>query len=256
MIHTISELKYDLQKIGIKPGDTILVHSSYKSMGTINEGAMGFFNAFFDLLGDEGTLIMPSLSYSTVTRENTEFDLDTTPSCVGYLTEFFRTSVPGVIRSIHPTHSCCAKGKNAYELCKDHGKDVTPVGQNSPFAKLPLFNGKILMIGCGKDCNTSLHGVEETVKLPYGIDYDNPVIYKIKTGNKITELKSFRHNFLINGKHIDQCYGRVLDLLSDDEVSYGKILDANAILMDAKSVWKKGHEKLLENPYYFVNIPK
>lgn len=254
-MYTKEKLKSDLYSLGIRAGDTVLMHSSYKSMGEIQDGAKGFFEAFKELLGESGTLVLPSLSYSTVTRDNPEFDLKNTPSCVGYLTEYFRTQVPGVIRSIHATHSCCAWGKNAFELCKDHEKDQTPVGENSPFAKLPVFNGKILMIGCGKDCNTSLHGVEETVKLPYGIDYNNPVIYTIKCNDRIFTQNSYRHNFLVGDKHIDQCYGRIIDLLSQDEISKGKILDADAILMDSKAVWKKGHDKLFDEPYFFVNMP-
>ena len=156
VIHTKKMLQNDLSALGIRPGDTVLMHSSFRSLGGIEGGATGFFEAFTDLLGSEGTLILPALSYKSVTRQQPVFHQDQTPSCVGYLPEFFRTQVPGVIRSLHPTHSCCLLGKYARELAEGHELDDTPVGRHSPFAKLPLIGGKILMLGCGLDCNTSM----------------------------------------------------------------------------------------------------
>jgi aminoglycoside 3-N-acetyltransferase len=112
-MHTCDTLRADLLALGIVPGISLLMHSSYKSLGGIEGGAAAFYKTLLDVIGPEGNLIVPSMSFSTVTRENPYFDIRTTPSCVGYLTEFFRTEVPGVKRSFHPTHSCCAIGRDA-----------------------------------------------------------------------------------------------------------------------------------------------
>ena len=45
-MHTKEQLISDLKALGIQPGDTILMHSSYKSLGGIEDGAKGFFEAF------------------------------------------------------------------------------------------------------------------------------------------------------------------------------------------------------------------
>lgn len=257
MIHTKEQLKKDLSALGIRPGDTILMHSSFKSLGGIEDGAKGFFDTFIELLGDDGTLVVPALSYAFVTRDNPEFDAQKTPSCVGYLSEFFRTQVPGVIRSKHATHSCCAFGKLAGEITKDHEKDITPVGKNSPFTKLPLYGGKILMLGCGPFCNTSMHGVEETCEPEYCIDRQNQIDYILKDKDSSITVKSYRHNFLDkNGEHIMQRYDRMVDLLSEDEIKIGNVLDAKCYLFDARAVWEKGHKKLTEDPLYFVDYPE
>lgn len=248
------KIKQDLLALGIKPGDVVLMHSSFKSLGYIEGGAKTFFEAFLELLGDEGTLVLPALSFKTVTKETPVFDRYETPSCVGYLSEFFRTSVPGVVRSMHATHSCCAIGKHAQALIKDHEKDETPVGKNSPFTKLPDFNGKILMLGCGKRCNTSMHGVEELTNPPYLLDPENPITYTLKDKENSVTVKSLRHYFLNEqGVHMGQRYDRVADLLSETEISHGFVLESECFLMDAKAVWKKGNEKLKENPFYFVD---
>jgi len=253
MSHRKAELEKDLKALGIQAGDTVLMHSSYKSLGGPEDGAKGFFEVFLDVLTDEGTLVLPTLSYQFVTLEQTCFDIDNTPSCSGYLTEYFRTEVEDTVRSFHATHSCTARGKYAEFLTKDHEKDCTPVGKNSPFYKLPQVNGKILMLGCHPHNNTSMHGVEETAEPFYLFDHSKQVIYTMKNhdGSEI-QKPSLRHWFG-PGHVYAQRYERILDLLSDEEKKYGKVLDADCVIMDAKAVWEKGHEMLLKNPTFFVD---
>lgn len=257
MQSTKERIKNDLLSLGISSGDTVLIHASFKSLGEFEGGAELFFEAFFEVLGEEGTLILPALSYDSVTRENPVFDINKTPSCVGFLTEYFRTSVSGVVRSLHATHSCCAKGRLAKEITKGHELDETPVGNNSPFSKLPRYNGKILMLGCSLNRNTSLHGVEETALPPYCLDKQNPIVYTLKNGNTAIQKRSYPHYFLDEkGRHIAQRYSRIVDLLSENEKKCGKVLSAECYLLDAKAVWEKGHKKLLEDPLYFVDYPQ
>ena len=253
-MHTLEQLKQDLINLGVQPGDTVLMHSSYRSLGGVEDGAAGFFRAFMEVLGPEGTLLLPAHSYHVVTRENPVFDLHDTPSCVGYLTNFFRTEVPGVLRSMHATHSCCALGKRAQEMTANHEQDLTPVGPNSPYSKLPKVGGKILMLGCGTNSNTSMHGVEETAEPPYVLDHENPIDYILKDGDREVHLHATPHDFHINGVYAyQQQYGRVVGLLAPEEFSQGNVLDADCTLMSAAAVWEKGHNKLLEDPLYFVD---
>lgn len=255
-MYTKEQIKNDLYNLGVHSGDVILMHSSFKSLGEIDGGAKAFFEAFSELLGSDGTLILPSLSFATVTRDNPVFDIESTPSCVGYLAEYFRTSVTGVVRSLHATHSCCALGKYAVEITQGHEKDTTPVGENSPFTRLPRYNGKILMLGCGTRCNTSMHGVEEITEPPYCIDRENMIEYTLKDGDKILKVKSYPHNFATeSGEHWIQRYDRITELLDSDKISFGRVLDAECCLMDAKDVWEKGNRMLAREPLYFVDYP-
>ena len=134
----------DLKKLGIMPGDTVLIHSSYRSLGPIEGGAKTFFEWLTEYMGDEGTIMFPAFSYAFVTPANPYFNRKTTKTCVGYLPEYFRTEVAGVKRSMHATHSCTALGKHADYLTTGHELDMTPVGVNSPLRKLVLLGGKIL----------------------------------------------------------------------------------------------------------------
>lgn len=251
------QLKKDLYNLGIREGDVVLMHSSFKSLGELDGGAKTFYEGFIELLGDEGTLIVPALSYDKVNEASPVFNLNETSSCIGYLSEYFRTKVEGVKRSIHATHSCCVYGKYADEIISGHELDLTPVGENSPFAKLPRYNGKILMLGCGTRCNTLMHGVEETVDNPYVMDKNYTINYTLIAGDKVINQTAKRHHFLDeNRNHIEQRYDRVVDLLSKDEVSFGKVLDADCVLMSAKAVWEKGQSKMKEDNLYFVSYHK
>jgi len=255
-VHTTQQLFNDLTTLGIHPGDAILMHSSWKSLGGLEGGPAAFFETFLRLLGPEGTLILPALSYESVDRNQPVFDLLTTPSCVGFLPEYFRTQVPGVVRSMHASHSCCMLGKHAASLAENHELDETPVGPHSPFAKLPELDGWVLMLGCGADCNTSFHGIEETAEPPYLLDRSQRVRYVLRDASgKELEQFALRHNFEINGRHYHQRYSRILPHLTADEVRYGCVLDADCVLMRASAIWKKGHDLLKADPCYFVELP-
>lgn len=257
-MYTRKQLIASLARLGVQPGDTILMHSSYKSLGGIEGGAAAFFEAFLELLGPEGTLVLPALSFDSVSKKQPVFDALLTPVCpgIGYLNEYFRTQVPNVIRSLHPTHSCCMTGKHAAFLAAGHENDDTPVGRNSPFSKLPKIGGKILMLGCSPDHNTSMHGVEETAEPPYLLKREERVRFVLKDAQGNEHIQSaLCHNFVLNGHYCEQRYSRILPLLNGNEIVRGKVLESDCVLMDASAVWQKGREKLLEDPFYFVERP-
>ena len=108
----------DLKKLGICPGDKVLMHSSYKSLGTVDGGIDTFLDALMELLGPDGTLMLPTFTYDYVTLSNPVFDIRYTMSNVGYTTEVFRKK-PGVVRSLHPTHSLAVWGKDKEKYIKE-----------------------------------------------------------------------------------------------------------------------------------------
>ena len=49
--------------MGVEEGDTLLVHSSYKSLGEVDGGPQTVIRALEAALGAEGTLIMPTFNF-------------------------------------------------------------------------------------------------------------------------------------------------------------------------------------------------
>ena len=253
-MHTRKQLKQDLQKLGVCAGDKLLIHSSYKSLGGVEDGAQGFFETVTELLGEEGTLILPTLSFDTVGFDQPYFDVKNTPSCVGYLSEYFRTQFPGVIRSMHASHSCAVYGRDAEEWVKDHELDLTPVGEHSPFTRLPKAGGKILMLGCDPASNTSMHGVEEVAQAPYTFDLDRKVHYVlIAADGTMIEQDAFRHGHVRGKVSYRAKYSELLPLLEEGEITRGKVLDADCVLMSAVAVWEKSLAAMQKDPYFFVD---
>ena len=248
----LKQFKSDLEKLGVKSGDSIMIHCSYKSLGA-KISPEDFYSSIMEILGENGTLIMPAFSYDYINYKNPVFDKASTPSCVGFLPEFFRTKVNGVKRSLHATHSCCVTGKNTDYLIKDHEKDLTPVGENSPISKLPKISGKILILGSHPDHNTALHGVEEKGNAPYIFSPDVKIDYVLKDGETQIRQTALRHYFNRDGYKYTQEYARIIDLLNEGtEYTKGKVLNADCYLFDAKALWDKGVEKIKQNPYFFT----
>ena len=245
----IKKISEELETLGVKKSGILLVHSSLKSLGSVTGGAETVVRGIQHALGETGTLLMPALTYETVDGlHNDVFSAKDTPSCVGALTEYFR-KMDGVERSINPTHSVCGIGRYAKEMLTTHQLDNTPCGPHSPYKLLGEIGGQILFIGCGLSPNTSMHGIEEVVQSPY-LFGDT---YKYRIYNTMRE-KSYmdckRHSF----KHVTQRYDRLINVLDHGTtLKYGKVLDADCYLVDAKALWKMGIEVLQRDPLYFVD---
>jgi len=238
-----------LSACGLKKGSTALIHCSLRALG-IEDAAKSLLEGLLLALGEDGTLLVPSLSFSTVNAEQNFFDIKTTPSCVGAFTEYFRAQ-PAAIRSLHPTHSVCGIGKNAKEILSKHQLDNTPCGPNSPFAALRNIGGQIIFIGCGIKSNTSMHGVEETLTPYPPYLFSESIRYILKNAEgRTSDYDCLRHGF--NNFGYAQRYDRIEQLFSPSDIPKGKVLDAETVIMDAPAVWSKGLAALKKDNLFFV----
>lgn len=245
----MKQLQNDIEALGLRSGDCVLIHSAFSSLKRAVAPA-DFINAVRDVIGN-GTLLFPTLSWANVTAKAPIFDVNKTPCCTGFLPEFFRTSYEGAVRSVHPTHSCAAVGKNAAWFICDHEKDVTPVGEHSPFRKLREAKGKILFLGCDTEPNTSMHGVEELIAPPYL--YGDKLEYTLTNNDGKTYNKIYTpHGFANTHQH----YERLEPLMPAGSISKGTILTAECVLMNAADVWNTALEYMKKDPLYFVTITK
>ena len=172
-----------VRNVGLKEGSTVMVHTSLSRIGYVCGGAQTVIEALIEVVGHEGTLMMPTQSwknldpkdgvhgdieeeYWDIIRENwPAYDKRITPTnTMGAVSEMFR-SWPGTVRSDHPARSVAAWGKYAEYLVEDH--DLSNVfGEGSPVGKLYELNGEVLLIGVGYDKNTSLHLADARADYP------------------------------------------------------------------------------------------
>lgn len=159
---TQGEIETALREAGIGNGDIVLGHFALSRFGYIEGGAEALIDTLLSILGSEGTLMMPTFTYSWVGR--LPYYPRTTPSRVGTVTDqFWRRS--GVLRSAHPTHSFAATGPHAQALLAGHDYTRSPLSQDGPLGRLAELDGKILLFS-PPNSNTSLHVGEYQAGLP------------------------------------------------------------------------------------------
>lgn len=245
----IKVIANQLESLGVKKGGILLVHSSMRALGEVDGGIETLIKGIKLALGPDGTLLMPALSYKYVDGEIEDtFSVKDTSVNIGAIPEYFR-KMPGVIRSIHPTHSVCGEGKYAQELLGRHEQDHTPCGPNSPFKLLSQLGGQILFIGCGLKPNTSMHGIEELVEPEYL--FKDEFQYKLFNENREKRYAYYtRHNF----EGVEQRYDRLNEVLDENDLKVGRLLEAECHLVEAGPMWKKVLDVLKEDSMYFVDV--
>lgn len=150
-----------LHTLGVRPGQTLIVHTSYRALRPIEGGPLTLIAALRAALGPSGTLVMPTMSAG-----DAPYDPATTPSLdMGITAELFRQQ-PGVIRSPHPGASFAAIGPNAPAICRPQPL-APPHGPESPVGYAHALDAQVLLLGVGHDANTTLHLAEALAAVPY-----------------------------------------------------------------------------------------
>lgn len=171
MLHTCNDLVRDLRHLGVESGDILFVHSSFKNLGPVQGGVETVVCALEDSIGAEGLLLMPSFNLVEMEKRAETWNLETTPSTVGWITEYFRR-LPATYRSDHYSHAVAARGKDASAFVAGHLRqeghespwDRKPWGKtygvHSPMYKAYQADAKLLMLGVDYTSSTYIHFVE------------------------------------------------------------------------------------------------
>jgi len=159
----------DLRALGLEPGDAVLAHTSLRSLGRVEGGAETVVQGIIEVVAPDGTILFPAhTGHPGINPENPPvFDVRTSPTLnIGVVPEAARLR-PDARRSLQPTHSVTAFGGQAEWFIEGHEFCDTPCGYNSPYEKLKRAGGKILLLGCDHESNTTLHALEEAANVPY-----------------------------------------------------------------------------------------
>ncbi|MBE1486967.1 aminoglycoside N(3)-acetyltransferase [Plantactinospora soyae] len=174
---TRSSLVRDFRALGVRPGTTLLLHASLRSLGWVCGGAPTVVRALLDVLGAAGTLVVPAFTrenrdpsrwshvrvpeawWPAIRAELPAFDPAVTPCReLGLIAETVRTW-PNAFRSSHPQTSFAAVGFRARELTARH-PITSEIGPDSPLGAIEAAGGETLLLGVGYDRCTAFHLAE------------------------------------------------------------------------------------------------
>jgi len=242
----VKDLLADLRALGIREGDSLLVHSSIKAVGPVENGADTILDALESAVGRQGLLMLPTHSWDYVNTQNPHFYVKTSPSCVGMLPEVFRHR-RDVFRSWHPTHSVAAWGEDAEAAVEGHEKFDTPAAWDSPYGRLAQRKGYVLILGARLSNNTLLHGVEEWNRIPGRLTESMEMLYTHLPDGHTIPVPSHRHM-----GHVSERYGKIRQALLDTDIGWqGKVGQADCWLLKADPMARLVSLLLQKDPNLF-----
>ncbi len=228
------ELTALFRELGIHAGMTLEVHVALSRFGYVIGGAETFVDALLELLGPEGTIVVPfqrgdagdpaefvnpPVVYELHERLRQEAPpFDTVRSDMYHMSAVYENlrRRKGAVISSHPTMGFAALGKNARYICADQPLDF-PFGKGSPLEKLVRLEAYCLLAGVSYDNMTLLHYGESLSGI-------RPLI---KNGASMTEEgKTLWKQFLL--EDLDSSDGSFMEI--------GEKLEARGLV----SVMKKG----------------
>jgi aminoglycoside 3-N-acetyltransferase len=173
----------DIQDIGVRGGDALVVHASMRAIGKVTGGADAVIDALLEAVGPAGAILAPAFNGENYVPETWPEQLqdprfraemennDYNPEGinvgeVGILAErLWRRE--DALHSFHPTLSFAAVGGPNAAFLTERAPFHYPLGANSPLARLHQLNGGVLLLGVGHNANSSLHLAEVWADAPY-----------------------------------------------------------------------------------------
>jgi len=155
------------QKLGIRTGDTLFIHSSMDFLN-VSFTPLRLLNLLMEVTGKEGTLLFPGWHFNYRAEDymqdgNNIFDMKRSPAVMGLLPELARR-LPDAHRSVHPVNSIIGIGKNARDILSGHEQSIYPCGEFSPYYKMLKYNAKIVGIGVNTNFLSFVHCPENMMK--------------------------------------------------------------------------------------------
>ena len=243
MQQNIKKFLSEIDRFFVKSGESsILVHSSFRNLSHRGVRAEDFIEQILQAMPNS-TLLMPTMSWRTVTPENPVFDALLTKSHTGVLSEVFRQKFASH-RSLHPTHSVAGFGKKAEYLLSSHHLRSTPVSEVSPYGLMRSINSFILLLGCGYDVCTAIHYPEEIIAPKIYLEESLQNYQIIDKNKKIFSYKLRPH------KKIKRIYDQIN--LKKAVIAQGNVLGTNWVLLDHERLVEFIIQKLNKNPYFLV----
>lgn len=236
-----------LRSIGVKNNDTVLIHTSMRALGEVENGCDGLIDAFISYLSD-GLTVIPTHTWGVVNAQNPVYDVRKTAPCIGALPTVASKRKDG-IRSLHPTHSVWASGKRAVEFVSGEETACTPCPVGGVWSRLYDEHAKILLIGVGLNRNTYIHAIDERMGKDERLSNEP---YEVKIIDYFGNERV--NNFRGHGYAYSSNYGNYFGaLLYHGAISVAKLGNAEVIVFDAvkgtrviENLWQKADYDLVK----------
>ena len=248
------EMARDLRALGLRAGDTVLVHSAMSRIGYVQGGAPAVVDAFFDVLGPKGTLAVPTFPFTgsmlAYVKSDPDFDVDETPSKMGAITEEVRLR-PGALRSLEPTHPVAALGRLGRFLVEDHVNAQGSCDAHSPLYRLTQIEpddaggGYVLLLGVDFRNCTLLHTAEEVARVPF-VDFETRYRLRGRCGRGAYAMSIYCHSTPLRAN-----FPAVEPVLRERGLlTTGQVGQAECRLARARDVLQTALERLARDPYF------
>jgi len=234
-MYTKQELTAQLRSMGILPTDAVMLHSSMKAIGGEEGGADTVLDTFMEYLA-EGLFMTPAHTWAQMSGNYSYFDPDTEPACVGILPNLFLRR-PGVVRSLHLTHSIAAFGPSAAEYVKGEENCSTPCAPGGCWDRLRDIHARILLAGVTHARNTFIHSVEEVLQVPERFT-DSPVVFRVRMPDgRVKPMPMYRH-YNPHTAHISESFDKLTEAFFSTGAARKTVFgDAQCILCDAEKIY-------------------
>ncbi|MBN2457005.1 MAG: AAC(3) family N-acetyltransferase [Sedimentisphaerales bacterium] len=159
------EIVTSLKQTGLKLGDVVFVHSAMRTLGWVDGGAQTVVSAFLEVIGERGTLVVPTFTFAHEAEEEPIIDPANDPSEMGIITETVRRR-PDALRSTAFRHSVAAVGRRA-GVITEVDPALSPFDLRSSFGVMLSLNTQIVLLGMTYATSTSHHVSELLCEVPY-----------------------------------------------------------------------------------------
>lgn len=248
---TRAGLADDLLALGVAPGDVVMVHAAFTTIGPVLGGPDALVGALCDAVGAEGT-VMAYTDWDATYEDLCDaegrvpdawkphvppFDPQRSRAIRdnGVIPEFLRTT-PGARRSTSPGPSMAAIGARAEWLTRDHPLDYG-YGPGTPLARLVEAGGKVLMVGNPRDTITLLHHAEHLARIPNKRIKRVEVPFATPEGTVWRMVEEFDTGSpVVDGLNEDYFADIVDQFLATGQGMVGRVGMAEALLLPAPAI--------------------
>lgn len=240
-----------LQSCGAFKADLLFVHSSLSACGSIDGGPATVINALRSWITDRAALALPThtWSYPDKTGVAPVYDFAATPSVVGTITNFYWRQ-PGIVRSLHPSHSLACSGPAAEELIAGHESRETPCGAGTPYLRIAEGNSSVLMFGATMDSYTLYHTAEDVAGVPYLYAPEQVTLRTKGRDGVVRPVRMWKQDMSVPRR-----FAATADWLAEEKLLVKRRLGLGELLFipDARALHETMVNKLRQDPLFLVD---